>query len=226
MAKLYIIATPIGNLEDITFRAVRILKEVDLVLAENVSKAKNLLKRYEIEKQIIKYDQHSLFRISGKIVGLIEQDNDIALISEAGTPGISDPGNELIEVLYNKFGDSLSIIPIPGPSSVSTAASLAGISMQKFSFLGFVPKKKQNKFFKELIESNFPVIFFETPYRIIKTLEKIQELAPDAYLVVMRELTKKFETVYRGKAKEIIEKLLKTSTKGEFVIVFKKDNER
>ncbi len=224
MVKLYIIATPIGNLEDITFRAVRILKEVDLVLAENVMKARNLLKKYQIDTKIIKYEQHSLSRVLDRLVFTLKEGKNIALISEAGTPGISDPGNELIEALYKKL-ENISIIPIPGPSSVSAAASIAGISMQRFLFLGFVPKKGQ-KFFNELLEQKLPVIFFETPYRIVKTLEKINGLAPNAYLVVMRELTKQFETVYRGKAKEIIEQLLKTSTKGEFVIVFKKEYER
>jgi len=223
MAKLYIIATPIGNLEDITFRAVRILKEVDLVLAENVIKARNLLNRYQIDTKIIKYEQHSLNRVLDRLISILKEGKNMALISEAGTPGISDPGNELIEALNRKL-DNISVIPIPGASSVSAAASIAGIPMQKFLFLGFVPKKGQ-KFFKELVEYDFPVIFFETPYRIVKTLEKINGLAPGAYLVVMRELTKQFETVYRGKAKEIIEQLMNTSTKGEFVVIFKKEHE-
>jgi len=219
MAKLFIVATPIGNLEDITLRALRVLKEADLILAENTNKARILLNKYGIKNNPIKYEQHSLPKLLNTIISALQSDKNIALISEAGTPGISDPGNELIEAVLEKA----EIIPIPGPSSVSAAASVAGIPMQKFLFLGFVPKKSQNKFFNELLESKNPVIFFETTYRIIKTIEKLKEICSDCHLIVLRELTKQFETIYRGKPEEIIKQLKETSVKGEFVIVFKKE---
>ncbi len=219
MPKLFIVATPIGNLKDITLRALEILHSVDYILAENTYKAKNLLSFYNIKKPVINYFQGSGKRTRTKIFDLLKQEKDIALISEAGTPGLSDPGNELITEVIEKFGDKVEIIPIPGPSALTTIVSIAGLPMQKFLFLGFVPKRKQSKFFQEIVTSKYPVVFFESPYRIIKTLEKLQELEPNLKVVVARELTKKFETIYRGTLKEVINAIRQDKVKGEFVVI-------
>ena len=219
MSKLFIVATPIGNLKDITLRAIETLQTVDYILAENTSKARNLLSFYNIKKPVLNYFQGSDKKTRAKIFDLLKKEKDIALISEAGTPGLSDPGNELIAEIIEKFGDRVEIIPVPGPSALTTIASIAGLPMQKFLFLGFVPKRKQRKIFQEIVSSKYPVVFFESPYRIIKTLEKLQELEPNLQVVVGRELTKKFETIYRGTLEEVIKSIKKDKIKGEFVVV-------
>lgn len=213
MSTLYIVATPIGNLEDITLRVLRILKEVDLILCEDTRVTKKLLVRYNINTPVQSYHQHSNLKKINKIKDLLKQGKDLALVSDSGTPGISDPGNKLISELKD-----VEIIPIPGPSALTAIASISGFPMSKFTFMGFPPHKKaRNKFFKEVAESKYPVILYESPHRIIKTLEGLDKLGKFD-IVVGRELTKKFETVYRGKAKNIIKQI---KPKGEFVIVVK-----
>lgn len=227
MAKFFVVATPIGNLKDITLRALEVLRSVDYILAEDTRKARILLNHYKIEKPIISYFQHSSQDRIKRIIKLLKEDKNLAFITEAGTPGVSDPGNKLIEIICEHFGQKAEIIPVPGPSAVTTIASIAGFSTDRFLFLGFVPKRKQQKFFQEIITSKYPVIFFESPHRILKTLEKLNELNPDLKMVVGRELTKKFETIYRGTPKEIINQLNKEKTKelskdkikGEFTII-------
>lgn len=226
MSKIYIVATPIGNLKDITFRALEVLKNVDFILAEDSRKAKILLNNYDIDKRVISYHQHSPAKTINNIFGLIRQGKDLALISEAGTPGISDPGNELIEKIFQEFEKEIEIVPIPGASALTAISSIAGFPTQKFLFLGFVPKKKQNKFFQEIVDSKYPVVFFESRYRIIKTLEKIKELRKSFQIVVARELTKKFESIYRGEIGEVIEKIKEDKIKGEFTVILQKKNEK
>lgn len=212
MNKLYIVATPIGNLKDITIRALHILAEVDLILCEDTRVTKKLLNHYDIKTRVESYHQHSKLKKVNYIIDLLKQGKNLALVSDSGTPGISDPGNKLIEELK----DITEIIPIPGPNAVATIASVSGFPMDKFVFLGFPPHKKaRNKFFKEVAESKHPVILYESPYRILKTLKELSELK-DFDIVVGRELTKKFETIYRGKARNIIKQI---KPKGEFVIV-------
>ena len=212
MNKLYIVATPIGNLKDITIRALHILAEVDLILCEDTRMTKKLLNHYDIKTRVESYHQHSKLKKVNYIIDLLKQGKNLALVSDSGTPGISDPGNKLIEELK----DITEIIPIPGPNAVATIASVSGFPMDKFVFLGFPPHKKaRNKFFKEVAESKHPVILYESPYRILKTLKELSELK-DFDIVVGRELTKKFETIYRGKARNIIKQI---KPKGEFVIV-------
>lgn len=223
MANLFIVATPIGNLEDISLRALRILKEVDIVLCEDTRKTKKLLSRYSINTSVLSYHQHSQIKKVNYIAELLEKGKNLALVSDAGTPGISDPGNKLIELLVEKNID-LTIIPIPGPSALITAASVSGFPMDKFTFSGFPPnKKKRNKFFEELLKIKLPVIFYESPYRIIKTLEemnnKFQEKNCKTQIMVCRELTKKFETIYRGTIEEVIKSIKDDKIKGEFTVV-------
>ncbi|MFC1630257.1 16S rRNA (cytidine(1402)-2'-O)-methyltransferase [Patescibacteria group bacterium] len=217
---LYIVSTPIGNLEDISKRALRTLSEVDLILCEDTRVAKKLLERYSIKTKTLSFHQHSKMKKIGYIVDLLKQGKNLALVSDSGTPGISDPGAKLITEAENQFKD-LKVIPIPGPSAVTAAASISGFPMDKFIFLGFPPnKRKRKKFFKEALQSKHPIIFYESPFRILKTLKDIQEaMGESRKVVVCRELTKKFETVYRGEIGEVIEKVGKDNIKGEFVVV-------
>lgn len=222
-SKLYIVATPIGNLKDITLRALEILKEVDFVLAEDTRVTKKLLTHYQIDKPLISYHHHSKLSKVEYILNLLRGGKDLALVSDAGTPGISDPGNKLIaKILQSGLG--VEIIPIPGASAVSTLASVAGFSMDSFKFLGFLPRKKgKNKALKQILESEQAVIFFESPHRVVKTLKKFQELIGDNHdnyhFVVGRELTKQFEAIYRGTIDEVLSLLLNDKIKGEFTII-------
>jgi len=224
MAIFYIVATPIGNLEDLSFRALKILREVDLILCEDTRRTRKLLSYYKIRNRVLSYHQHSKLKKIEKILKFIKEGKNLALVSDAGTPGISDPGNELIKFLIKRIPD-LKVVPIPGPSAITAAASISGFPMDKFLFLGFPPtKKKRKKFFKEVANSKYPVIFFESPYRILKTLSQLKEAIEQCNnegmeLVVCRELTKKFEIIYRGNIEEALEKIGSDKIKGEFVII-------
>ena len=221
MAKLYVVATPIGNLEDITLRALKILKDVDIILCEDTRVTKRLLKHYKIKTPLLSYHQHSKIKRINLILQFLKEGKNLALVCDAGTPGISDPGNKLIERVIKEFGDKVKIIPIPGASAITAIASLAHFSMQKILFVGFLPKKKQNKILNEIALSPYPVIIFESPHRIIKTLEKLYVLNPKIEVVVAKELTKYFEEVFRGNIKEVIEALKQSKIKGEFTLITK-----
>lgn len=214
---LYIIATPIGNLEDVSLRTLRILKEVDLILCEDTRVTRKLLSHYEITKPLISYHQHSRLTKLEYILRQLKQAKELALVSDAGTPSISDPGAKLINYLIEMLPD-IKIVSIPGPSALTTALSISGFSADKFVFLGFPPKKKKRKkFFQEIVDSKYTVVFYESPHRIIKTLEELPKI--DSRVMVGRELTKKFETIYRGKIKQVIEQIKKDKIKGEFVVI-------
>jgi len=225
MPTLYIVATPIGNLDDISFRAIKTLKEVDLILCEDTRRTRKLLNHYEITKKTVSYHQHSKLKKINYIIDLLKQGKDLALVSDAGTPGISDPGNKLIEKLVELFGDNINIIPIPGASAITAAASISGFSMDKFLFLGFPPaKKKRTKFFEEVLISKRPVVFFESPYRILRTLNDLKALGAESVEIVLcRELTKKFEITYRGTVDEVEKELKKDKIRGEFVVIVNKE---
>ncbi|MFC1700927.1 16S rRNA (cytidine(1402)-2'-O)-methyltransferase [Patescibacteria group bacterium] len=228
MSDLYIIATPIGNLEDISLRALRILKEVDLILCEDTRITKKLLNKYEITSKTISYHQHSKLNKLEYILGQLKQGRNLALVSDAGTPGISDPGAKLISYLREQMSD-LKIISIPGPSAVISALSISGLSADKFIFFGFPPvKKKRKKFFQEVVNSKYTSVFYESPHRILKSLEELfaimdEEKRPIELLrkqiVVCKELTKKFEKVYSGDIKEVIEQVKNDKVRGEFVVI-------
>ena len=231
MANLFIVATPIGNLEDISLRGLRVLKEVDIILCEDTRVTRKLLSRYDIKTPVLSYHQHSQLKKVNYIADLLEKGKNLALVSDSGTPGISDPGNKLIDFLVEKNID-LGIIPIPGCSALITAASISGFPMDRFTFLGFPPhKKKRNKFFEELlrqlVDLKHPIVFYESPHRIIKTLEELsnksQEFNLDPQVIVCRELTKKFETIYRGTINEVIKKIKDDKIKGEFTIIIYKN---
>lgn len=216
MGTLYIVATPIGNLKDITERAKDVLAEVDLVLAEEVDRARNLLRALHISSKVVRYHQHSSSHKKDRIGQWLEEGKDLALVSSAGTPGLSDPGNELIHYLREK---DVSVVPIPGVSALSTAVSICGFPMNQFLFLGFPPKKKKESFFDDLFEIDFPVVLFESSHRILKTLQQIQLRNPEQQIFVGRELTKKFESTYYGRVTEVVDQLGQDQIKGEFVIV-------
>jgi 16S rRNA (cytidine1402-2'-O)-methyltransferase len=220
MGKLYIIATPIGNLEDVTLRALRILKEVDLVLCEDTRQTRKLLDRYEIKTPTLSYHQHSKLQKIEQIIELLRNGKSLAMVSDAGTPAISDPGGKLVEEILLALRDGAAIIPIPGPSAVTAAASISGFPTDKFLFLGFPPHKKgRNKFFQRIAESDLTTIFYESTHRIFKSMEELRTAAGERQIVVCRELTKMFETTYRGTVSEVIEKLKADTTKGEFAVV-------
>ena len=225
MSTLYIIATPIGNLEDLSFRALRILSEVDLILCEDTRVTKKLLDHYQIKTLTLSYHQHSKLKKVNYILDLLKQNKNLVLVSDAGTPGVSDPGNKLISTIITSPGLVVKIVPVPGPSAVTAAASISGFPMDKFIFLGFPPtKRKRKKFFEEIVNSKYPVIFYESPYRILKTLKELISFINEREIVVCRELTKKFETVYRGEIEEVIKEIEKDKIKGEFVVVVEGKN--
>ncbi len=227
MSTLYIIATPIGNLSDITLRALEILKNVDFILAEDTRKTKKLLDHYRINKPLLSYHQHSKLKKIGHIIDLLKQGKNLALVSEAGTPGISDPGGKLVALVLRCLGNQVNIIPVPGPSAVIAALSISGFPTDKFIFFGFPPAKKgRQKFFQEVLTAKETVIIYESVYRILKTLEdlklvfiraQIRENSRD--IVVCRELTKKFETIYRGTISEVMSQIKNSPIKGEYVII-------
>jgi len=216
--KLYIVATPIGNLGDITLRALETLKSVDYILCEDTRVTKNLLEHFQISKSLISYHHHSDAKKIKEIIGLLEEGKNLALVTDAGTPGISDPGNLLIAEII-KHQPEADIIPIPGPSALISALSISGFPTDKFLFLGFPPhKNKRQKFFKEVAVAEHTVVFYESGHRILKCLQELKEiLEPNRQIVVCRELTKKFETIYRGTASSIVEQM--KDERGEFVVI-------
>lgn len=219
---LYIVATPIGNLGDITFRAVEALKGADLVLCEDTRVAKKLLDHFGAGAPTQSYHQHSDLKKTDHILDLLSQGKTLALVSDAGTPGISDPGNQLVEAITKNFGDEIKIIPIPGANAAVAALSVSGFPTDKFVFLGFPPaKNKRKKYFEDLLSSGYTAVFYESNFRILKTLAEIDEFNSDKSrrIVVCRELTKTFESIYRGTIVEAIEKIKKDPMKGEFVAV-------
>jgi len=227
MSTLYIIATPIGHLKDISLRALEVLRDVDLILCEDTRVTKKLLDYYEIKTPTLSYHQHSKLKKVNYILRLLKEGKNLALVSDAGTPGISDPGGKLVAEVVKALGDKVKIIPIPGPTAITAAASISGFPMDEFIFMGFPPvKKRRKKFFEEVIKSKYSVIFFESPYRILKTLSELKNLNSELKIMVGRELTKMFETVYRGKIDEVIKEIEKDKIKGEFVVIVKVDQRR
>ena len=208
MLEFSIVATPIGNLGDITYRAVETLKEVDFVLCEDTRKTKVLMDKYEIVKPLKVYHQQSNERQIQKILEAMKEVGKVALVTDAGTPGISDPGNLLIERALAFFGEDIKIISIPGANALSALVSVAGINMARFTFMGFPPNKKgREKFFREVLVSNYPVIYYESPYRLMKNLDLMErlfeELGVSKRVILGRELTKIFEEIKRGEVKDV-----------------------
>ncbi len=221
MGTLYIIATPIGNLEDVTLRAIRILKEVDIILCEDTRVTKRLLEKYEIiQKQLIGYNERESGASIEKIIKILEEGKNIALVSDAGTPGISDPGARLIHEARQR---GVEIIAIPGSNAAIAALSISGFPASDFLFLGFLPHKKgRETLFKEIAESKRTTVFYESPHRIMKTLISLKKhLAPTRKIFIARELTKIYEEGVSGTAGELLAYFEKNSEKvrGEFVVI-------
>lgn len=247
MSTLYIVGTPIGNLEDISLRALRILGDVDFILCEDTRVTKKLLDNYNVKTPTISCHQHSGEHKIREILELLRKGKQLALVTDAGTPGISDPGGKLVQAVLDKFSDQVKIESIPGPSAVTAALSISGIPTDKFIFMGFPPHKKgRQTFIRKIIESEFPVAVYESKHRILKFLdelerekniyndevEKTNRKNPKAKLkkahlesiVVARELSKMHETTYRGDISQIKNKITqnKDDQKGEFVIIIGK----
>ncbi len=215
---LRVVATPIGNLEDLTLRALRTLKEVDAIACEDTRVTSKLLARYEIQKPLMAIHEHSTERSIERLVSELRAGKSIAYVSDAGTPGVNDPGGKLVEACI-KAG--IHVEPIPGVSALTTAISVCGFAMDDFVYAGFVPHKKgRQTFFAEVQAREIPTVFFESTHRIVKTLEALAlVLAKDRQIFVGRELTKMHETMYRGTVDEVIKQLQATSSKGEFVLI-------
>ncbi|MDY5795120.1 MAG: 16S rRNA (cytidine(1402)-2'-O)-methyltransferase [Fusobacterium gastrosuis] len=217
---LYIVATPIGNLEDMTFRAIRILKEVDYIFAEDTRVTKKLLDHYEIKNTVYRYDEHTKQHQIPNIINILKEDKNVALVTDAGTPCISDPGYELVDETHK---EGIKVIAIPGASALTSAASISGVNMRRFAFEGFLPKKKgRQTLFKELTqETERAIVIYESPFRIEKTLKDIETYMGEREVVIIREITKIYEEVLRGTTKELIERLEKNPIKGEIVLIIK-----
>ncbi|MDD5084082.1 MAG: 16S rRNA (cytidine(1402)-2'-O)-methyltransferase [Candidatus Moranbacteria bacterium] len=216
---LYIVATPIGNMEDLTLRALRVLQEADMIVCEDTRVAKKLLFRYEIQKTLLAIPQHSATDKIDRVIEKLKQGLDVALITDAGTPGMSDPGNEVVAQVA---AAGCMVSPIPGASALGAIVSVAGINLQEFLFKGFPPHKKgRQTYFTEVAESRVPVVYYESPYRVLKNLELLKETAPTKRVIVGRELTKMFEEIIRGTVGETLEYYRQNPGKvrGEFVIV-------
>jgi len=213
---LYVVATPIGNLEDISLRAIRTLKQVDLIAAEDTRKIRILLKKYDITTKLTSYYEHSKQIKTEQLIKRLTHSDDIAIASEAGMPGISDPGYELIQAAIDK---GIDVIPIPGPSALTTALVVSGLPLSDFIYLGFLPRKKSDrkKFLKSVVDVTHTLIVFEAPHRIQSSLTDIKEILGDRRMAVCRELTKIHEEVFRGSVSQAIEHFDKP--KGEFTLV-------
>jgi 16S rRNA (cytidine1402-2'-O)-methyltransferase len=221
MGKLSVIATPIGNLEDMTLRALRTLKECDAVLCEDTRMTAQLLQRYEIKKPMISYHAHSKLTKNERVLEMLEEGKHLALVSDAGTPAISDPGAHLVNTVRTELPET-KIEAIAGPSSLTAALSVAGMHADQFLFLGFLPHKKgRQKALDEAVLSKNTVVFFESPHRIIKLLLELKKRAPERRVAVLQELTKLFENATVGTVTEVADRFESGDipARGEFVVV-------
>jgi len=219
----YVVGTPIGNLEDLTFRAKKVLEKVDYIFAEDTRVTKRLLSHYEIEKTVYQYHEHNKLHQIQNVINLLKGNKNIALVTDAGTPCISDPGFELVnEILKN----NLKVVGIPGASSIITGASISGLDMRRMAYEGFLPKKKgRQTLFNKLKDEERTIVILESPNRILKTLKDVREYLGERYVVITRELTKIYEEIIRGNVSQIIEKLEKKPIKGEIVLFIRAIND-
>ncbi len=218
MGALYVVATPIGNLEDITLRAIETLKSVGLIAAEDTRHTKILLDRYDIHTPMTSYFEYNKIQKSDYILKVLKEGKSVALVSDAGTPGISDPGYTIIKLCID---NNIAVVPIPGPSGVIAALTASGKSTSQFTFVGFLspkPIKRKNQL-KKLFDEDRTVVIYESPHRIEKLLADILEVYGDTQLVVAREVTKKFEEIRREKVSSTIEHFKTQKPKGEFIVI-------
>lgn len=219
MGTLFIVSTPIGNLKDITLRALEVLKDVNIIAAEDTRHTKILTGHYGITTPLTSYFQHNKVRKADMLIRLLKEEKDVALVSDAGTPGISDPGFVIIK---KALEEGIAVTPIPGPAAFLTALSTSGLPTNKFVFEGFLSNKfsQRRKRLKELSKEERTVIIYESPHRLLKALQDMLEILGDVDIVCARELTKKFEEVRREKLSESIRHFSNTKILGEFIIMF------
>lgn len=215
---LYVVATPIGNLADITLRALSVLREVDLIAAEDTRVTHNLLEHYGIDTPATPYHQHSLGRKAEQLLDMLKSGKSIALVSDAGTPGISDPGHELIKLAIS---NGIAVVPIPGPNAIITALVVSGLSTRRFTFDGFPPRRSSERrtFFSTLRSETRTMVFYESPNRLVSTLRDMLAVLGDRPIAIIREATKVFEEVFRGSISNAIERFTAVKPKGEVTIV-------
>ncbi len=220
MSTLYIIATPIGNLSDLTFRALEILKSVDAIVCEDTRVTSGLLARYQIQKPLMSVRERSSVREIERVIQRLEAGETLAYVTDAGTPGLSDPGGLLVETVLAKLPDT-TIVPIPGANAVATLASVAGVPLDRYTVMGFPPHKKGRKtYFEEVVQSEHPVFFYESVHRIGRALKEVVALLSvdeDRTCIIGRELTKMHEEILRGSLREMAEREI--MKKGEFVVL-------
>lgn len=214
---LYVVATPIGNLEDISARAIRLLGEVDLIAAEDTRHTQRLLKHYDLDTPLTSYHEHNETAKAAELVRELEAGRSVALVADAGTPGISDPGYRLVRAARAR---NIPVVPVPGPSAIIAALSVSGLPTDKFAFHGFVPRKPA--LFEKLcaaVLGNGTHVFFESPRRLKETLRRLRNACPDAQAAVARELTKKFEQVLTGSPDELLQHIEANPVRGECVLI-------
>lgn len=215
---LYVVATPIGNLADITLRALSTLREVDLIAAEDTRVTRHLLQHYGITTPTTPYHQHSLERKAQSLVKMLKEGKSIAMVSDAGTPGISDPGHEIINLA---IANDIPVVDIPGPSAIISALVVSGISTRTFTFDGFPPRRtgERRTFFTFLKDERRTMVFYESPIRLLRTLQSMMDVWGDRDVAVVREATKMFEEIHRGPLTSAIERFTAVAARGEITIV-------
>lgn len=218
IGKLFICATPIGNLEDITLRALRVLREVDLIAAEDTRRTRQLLTHFDIHTALISYHQHNELSRIPELIQRLKAGHDIAVVSDAGTPGISDPGQKLIQAAIE---ENLPVVPIPGPSAVVTALVAAGFDTDVFVFGGFIPRsgRRKREFMDKVRREHRTTVLYESPHRLLNSLKLCTDIMPERPMAICRELTKVHEEVVRGYPKALLDHFQATSPRGEFVLV-------
>lgn len=214
---LYLCPTPIGNLEDITFRTIRILKEVDLIVAEDTRQTIKLLNHYKINKPLISYHEHNKISSGEKIIKNLKSEKNIALVTDAGTPAISDPGYDLVKRCIE---ENIAVVPLPGATAITTALIASGLDTREFVFIGFLPikKKDRDRLLYEIFHEKRTVIIYEAPHRILETLKEFKHYDEKRNIVVARELTKVHEEFIRGKIDDVLNSI-KSKAKGEMVVL-------
>lgn len=217
-ATLYIVSTPIGNLEDMSFRAIRILKEVELIACEDTRHTRILTSKYSINTHLVSYFQYNKVQKAEFLLGKLKQGKDIALVSDAGTPGISDPGAHIIKLAIQ---NNIQVVPIPGPTALIAALTASGKPTHKFAFEGFLSNKSSHrrKQLKELTKEERTIVLYESPHRLTKMLTDILDIFGDTQLVIAREVTKKFEEILRDKTSTLLTHFTTHKPRGEFIIV-------
>jgi len=215
---LYVVATPIGNLKDITYRAVEILSSVDLVVSEHVRKTRNLLRHYGIQTKVISYREENAARVTPRIMKTLGTGGSVALVTEAGTPGVSDPGRGLVEAALN---EGLRVVPVPGPSAVVAALSVSGMDNPRFVFEGFLPRRpaRRRKRLEELSSDTRSLVLFEAPHRLLDCLRDMVKVLGDRRCLVAREMTKLHEDIMKSRVSTFIDRFTESQPRGEFVIV-------